>query len=74
MLILTDMLRGMLANICIPYLEKGKVELITGINLPMVISSITNHKGKTLSELSECVRNSGKESFCTVYEQARRTL
>ncbi|MBW1854738.1 MAG: PTS sugar transporter [Deltaproteobacteria bacterium] len=65
-LILTDLLGGTPTNICIPYIEKGKVELITGVNLPMVISSITNLKGKTLSELSESVRNSGKDSICII--------
>jgi len=73
-LILTDLLGGTPTNICIPYIEKGKVELITGVNLPMVISSITNLKGKTLSELSESVRNSGKDSICIVNEQVKRRL
>ena len=68
-LILTDLLGGTPTNICIPYIEKGKVELITGVNLPMVISSITNLEGKTLSELSESVRNSGKESICIINKQ-----
>ena len=70
-LILTDLLGGTPTNICIPYIEKGKVELITGVNLPMVISSITNLEGKTLSELSESVRNSGKESICIINKQIK---
>ena len=73
-LILTDMLGGTPTNICIPYIEKGNVEVITGVNLPMVISSITNYKGKTLSELSESVRNSGKDSIYIVNEQVKRRL
>ena len=73
-LILTDLLGGTPTNICIPYIEKGNVELITGVNLPMVISSITNYKGKTLSELSESVRNSGKDSIHIVNEQVKRRL
>ena len=73
-LILTDLLGGTPTNICIPYIEKGNVELITGVNLPMVISSITSCKGKTLSELSESVRNSGKDSIHIVNEQVKRRL
>lgn len=73
-LILTDLLGGTPTNICIPYIEKGNVKLITGVNLPMVISSITNYKGKTLSELSESVRNSGKDSIYIVNEQVKRRL
>ncbi len=73
-LILTDMLGGTPTNICFPFIEKGRVELITGVNLPMVISSVTNHNGKTLSELSESVRNSGKESICIINEQVKIRL
>lgn len=40
----------------------------------MVISSATNHNGKTLSELSESVRNSGKESICIVNKQVKRSF
>ena len=71
-LILTDILGGTPTNICLPYMEKGRVEVVTGINLPMFISSITNNKGKTLSELSESVSNSGKNSICIINEQAKK--
>ena len=70
-LILSDLLGGTPTNICFPYIEKGKVELITGVNLPMVISSITNHNGKTLSELSASVRNSGKDSICIINKKIK---
>jgi len=72
-LILTDMLGGTPTNICSPYMEKGKVEIVTGVNLPMVISSVTNYNGKTLSELSEFVRDSGKNSICIIDGHVKRT-
>ena len=36
-LILTDMFGGTPSNFCIPLLGAGKVEVITGVNLPMLI-------------------------------------
>jgi PTS system mannose-specific IIA component len=38
-LILTDMFGGTPSNFCIPLLEAGKVEVITGVNLPMLIKA-----------------------------------
>jgi PTS system mannose-specific IIA component len=36
-LILTDMFGGTPANISLSFLESGKVEIVTGVNLPMLI-------------------------------------
>lgn len=36
-LILTDMFGGTPANLSLSFLEKGKVEIVTGVNLPMLI-------------------------------------
>jgi mannose PTS system EIIA component len=46
-LILTDMQGGTPSNFCIPLIEAGKVEVITGVNLPMLI------KMKYLREASD---------------------
>ena len=36
-LILTDMFGGTPTNISLTFLEKGRTEIITGVNLPMII-------------------------------------
>lgn len=36
-LILTDMFGGTPANLSLSFLEKGKIEIVTGVNLPMLI-------------------------------------
>ncbi len=38
-LILTDMFGGTPSRLCIPYIEAGKVEVITGVNLPMLVKA-----------------------------------
>ena len=37
MLILTDMFGGTASNVAMSFLSQGKVEVITGVNLPMLI-------------------------------------
>jgi PTS system mannose-specific IIA component len=44
-LILTDMFGGTPSNFCIPFLEAGKVEVITGVNLPMLIKASKDLRG-----------------------------
>lgn len=36
-LVLTDMFGGTATNISLPFLEPGKVEVVTGVNLPMLL-------------------------------------
>src|SRR5512141_847853 len=44
MLILTDMFGGTPANLALTFLETDKVEVITGVNLPMLIKLASLHK------------------------------
>jgi PTS system mannose-specific IIA component len=36
-LVLTDMFGGTATNLALPFLEAGKVEIVTGVNLPMLV-------------------------------------
>ncbi len=36
-LILTDMFGGTATNLALPFLDPGKVEVVTGVNLPMLV-------------------------------------
>ncbi|HBO83544.1 MAG: hypothetical protein A2073_08475 [Deltaproteobacteria bacterium GWC2_42_11] len=62
-LILTDMFGGTPSNISLSFLEDGKVEVLTGVNLPMLLKLYSYLKGRTLSELAELLQTSGKESI-----------
>lgn len=62
-LILTDMFGGTPNNISLAFLEEGKVEVVTGVNLPMVIKAATTRRDKDLSELASLVGASGRDSI-----------
>ncbi|MBB5073794.1 PTS system mannose-specific IIA component [Bartonella callosciuri] len=54
-IILTDVFGGTPSNIAIPAIEKGRVEMIAGVNLPMLIKLISIRQCPDIS-LSEALR------------------
>jgi len=62
-IILTDMFGGTPSNISLSFLENGKVEVITGVNLPMVISALTKREGKDIRDLAQLLKDSGANNI-----------
>jgi PTS system mannose-specific IIA component len=62
-LILTDMFGGTPSNLSLSFLEEGKVEVVTGVNLPIVMRSLNRREGLSLDELSREVYNYGQKSI-----------
>jgi len=62
-LILTDMFGGTPTNIAAMFLKEGEVEIVTGVNLPMVIKVASNKKEIALHELAKEVEAQGRESI-----------
>ena len=62
-LILTDMFGGTPTNIASMFLAEGKVEVVTGVNLPMVIRLASQNAGETLDEVARRVREQGREAI-----------
>jgi len=62
-LILTDMFGGTPSNISLAFLKEEKVEVLTGVNLPMVIAIAQNRSDLTLKELAEKAEEAGKMSI-----------
>src|SRR5512132_3150659 len=50
-LLLTDMFGGTPTNIASMFLEDGNIEVVTGINLPMVIKLATQSEQQSLHEI-----------------------
>jgi PTS system mannose-specific IIA component len=64
-LLLTDMFGGTPTNISAMFLKEGEVEIVTGVNLPMVIKFASfNREGATLQEVAQEVEDQGKEAIC----------
>lgn len=62
-LIMTDMFGGTPSNLSYSFLEEGAVEVITGVNLPMLIKALGLRDKKNLEELAESLESYGKRSI-----------
>jgi PTS system mannose-specific IIA component len=62
-LILTDMFGGTPSNLSYSFLEEKHVEVLAGVNLPILITALTQRKKKNLSELVISLEKSGKDSI-----------
>ena len=62
-LVLTDMFGGTPSNLSLSFLDEELVEVLTGVNLPMVISVAKDRDRLTLSDLGEKAQKAGKQSI-----------
>ncbi len=64
--VLTDMFGGTPSNLSLAFLEKDKVEVVTGVNLPMLIKlvSLRGAEGVDLEKAARQISTQGKESIC----------
>ena len=61
--ILTDMFGGTPSNLSYSFLEDGKVEVISGVNLPVLIRAVGLQKEADLSKAAQNLVTSGKRSI-----------
>lgn len=62
-LLLTDMFGGTPTNIAAMFLAEDEVEVVTGVNLPMMIKLAGQAEGESLGELARRVRDQGREGI-----------
>ena len=62
-LILTDMFGGTPANLCFSLLEDPTVEVLTGMNLPMILQILSSRKDASLAELAGIAMRCGRENI-----------
>ena len=62
-LILTDLFGGTPSNVTIPWVQKGKIEVITGFNMAMLIFLLTQPKDRPLNELCIEAKKAALESI-----------
>lgn len=60
-IIFTDMFGGTPSNLAISIMSKSDVEVIAGVNLPMLIKVAEIRDGATLSEASAAVQEAGRK-------------
>ena len=62
-IIFTDMFGGTPSNISLSFFKKDSVEIISGVNLPMLIKASTLEKYESFEEAVNIISNSGKENI-----------
>jgi len=67
-LILVDMFGGTPSNLALSFLQKDSAEVVTGVNLPMVLAIAHNRKEKSLAEVADIAKSAGKRSISLASE------
>jgi PTS system mannose-specific IIA component len=63
-IIFTDMFGGTPSNISLSFLEKNRVEIVTGVNLPMVVKFATmQREAKDVSSLAHVISEKGSKAI-----------
>jgi PTS system mannose-specific IIA component len=61
--LVTDMFGGTPSNLGITFLEQDKVEIVTGVNLPMLIKAASLKDATSLTEVARTLREHGKNAI-----------
>jgi len=61
--LLTDMFGGTPTNISAMFIKENEVEIVTGVNLPMVIKLASQTREMSLTEMAKEVEEQGKQSI-----------
>lgn len=67
-LVLTDMFGGTPSNISLSFLDEHPVEVVTGVNLPMLIKLATGVEPKSLEELATFIKEYGRRNISVASE------
>ena len=62
-LIATDMFGGTPSNLGITFLEANRVEVVTGVNLPMLIKAASLRERQDLTEVARLLREHGRNAI-----------
>jgi PTS system mannose-specific IIA component len=71
-LILTDLFGGTPSNISLSFLKEQKVEVVTGVNLPMMLKIPDEQDKRNLQSFADFIRTYGKKNICLASEILNR--
>ncbi len=61
--LLSDMFGGTPSNLCLSFLGTPKLEVISGINLPMLIKLAGDNKRQSFEQMVEFIRDYGRKNI-----------
>lgn len=63
-IIFTDMFGGTPSNISLSFLEQGRIEIVTGVNLPMIVKfAMVKEEAKDVSTLAHVISEKGSKAI-----------
>lgn len=71
-IIATDMFGGTPANVSMTFLEADKIEVMTGINLPMLLKFFNSQESLGLDQLASILKSYGQQSIALASEYLQR--
>ncbi len=70
-LVLTDMFGGTPSNLALTFLEANRVEILTGVNLPILIKLASLQSSSDLAGVAREIREAGKNAIWVASELLR---
>ena len=67
-LMLVDMFGGTPSNLCLSFLDEGRVEVVTGLNLPMLVKVARVDDASSLAEVAQVARDYGHRNISIASE------
>ncbi len=62
-IILTDMFGGTPSNLSYSFLEEGRIEVLSGVNLPILLKAINAREEQGLADLAKILEEYGRKSI-----------
>lgn len=62
-IILTDLFGGSPSNFAIPYIQKDQIEVITGLNMPMLLYLLNQPADMSFEELARGAKQAGQDAI-----------
>ena len=67
-IIMTDLFGGTPSNMAMSFLKEGRIEVLTGVNLPLLIDFCSKRDRMTVPELATELQRSGREGIIVAGE------
>ena len=71
-IIMTDMFGGTPSNMSLSFLEENRIEVLTGVNLPMIIRFFSDRERYGVSELAAHLKDSGREGVAVAGDYLKK--
>jgi len=72
-IILTDLFGGTPTNVAVELLQTGSADIVTGVNLPMVLKCAGGRQGKSLRELADFLKEYARDAIIRPADLLQKT-